>query len=232
MSALLLAAFAMQVAQPAASASTPPKPNALVIPGPSSCRSLWPKVKRVKTVDIPQAAKDEGHNGRAAYSVVVDADGEVVALYLVISSGSVAIDKAVKERAQELDYSPAIDENCDPTQGSVRVSMEYARFDKESPGGGLDGYSCGDMLREQDWYEASKADSKRAFIPKLAYLVTGSLVRMEQGENLDAAMMDAELAKRTKMWGALVERCRASPDTLLLDEVEHPAMYRRQVDNR
>lgn len=232
MSALLLAAFAMLAGPSAVSAANPPRPNTLVIPGPTSCRSLWPKVKRVKSVDIPQAAKDAGHNGRATYSVTIGSDGGVTAIGLTKSSGSDAIDEAVKRRAQTLDYSPAIDKNCEPTRGKVSVTMEYARFDKDSPGGGLEAYTCGHMLRERDWHEAANTDRNALFIPRLAYLITGSMVRMEQGEDLDTAMMDAEIEKRTVMWDALVERCRMKPETPLLDEVDHPDMYRRQVDSR
>lgn len=232
MAALLLAAFAVQAAQSGVAQATPPKSNTLVIPAPASCRSLWPKVKRVKAVDIPQAAKGKGHNGRATFAVTVSPEGEVAALDLVKTSGSEAIDEAVKQRAKTLEYKPAINTECEPTQGKVRVTMQYARFDKDSPGGGLDGYSCGEMLREQDWFDAANADRNALFIPRFAYLITGSMVRMEEGEDLDTSMMDAELEKRTAMWSALVKRCRKAPETPLLDEIDHPAMYRRQVDSR
>ena len=234
MLALLLAAFAQNTAPPDAE-PTPASPSAtLVIPAPSvtSCRSLWPKVKREKSVDIPQWAKDEGHNGRASVSVTVDPDGSVAAIDLVKTSGSDAINKAVMERARQLEYSPAIDAECQPTRAAVRVTMQYGRFDKDSPGGGLDGYTCGYMLREYDWFVAAKGDGNALFIPQFTYVISGSLVRLEQGEDMTSSMMDAEAEKRVKAWDAVVERCRKAPDTPLLDEIDFPAMYRKQVDNR
>ena len=228
----LLAALALQGAQIAEPPLVRPKSNALTIPEPASCQSLWPKVNPAKSVDIPQWAKGEGHNGRTTYSVTVGPDGAVIAIQLVTSSGSDAIDEAAKQQAQKLKYSPAIDKDCNPTRGTVRVTMAYARFDTDSPGGGLEGYSCGDMLREQDWFDAANITSKALFIPRFAYLITGSMVRLEQGEDLDTSMMDAEIEKRTAMWEALVERCRKAPETALLDEIDHPEMYRRQVDAR
>ena len=208
------------------------KSKTLVIPAPESCRSLWAQVTRVKSVDIPQWAKDEGHNGRSTFSATVGSDGELASLDLVKSSGSEALDEAVEQRAKTLEYRPAIDADCNPTQGQVRFTMSYARFDKDSPGGGLGDYTCGHMLREYDWFARTKADGNLAFIPQLAFIIAGSMVRLERGEDLSSAVMDAEAEKRNAMWETLVKRCRTTPDTLLLDEIDHREMFRQQVDNR
>ena len=234
MVALLFAAFVLNAVPPGADTATVPQSSALVIPAPSStsCRRLWPKVVREKSVDIPQWAKAEGHNGRASVSVTVGADGELAAVDLIKTSGSKAIDEAVMERARILEYSPAIDAKCEPTRATVRVTMQYGRFDKDSPGGGLDGYTCGDMLREQDWFDAAEPSRPALFIPRFAYLITGSLVRLEKGEVMSTAMMDAEFEKRIGLWDELVERCRKAPERILLEEVDHRAMYRKQVDDR
>jgi len=206
--------------------------NQLVIPAPSSCRSLWAKAEKVKTVDIPQWAKDEGHNGRATFSATVGAGGELVALDLVKSSGSEAIDTAVKDRAEGLTYKPAVNKDCTPTQGKVRLTMSYAGFDKDSPGGGLDAYKCAHLLREYDWFEGANAKGNRVFVPQLAYNILGSMARMERGEDIDTATMDADAATRIEMWDALVEQCRTVPDRVLLELIDHPTLYRREVDNR
>ena len=206
--------------------------NVLVIPAPKSRLSLWAKAERVRTVDIPQWAKDEGHNGRALYSATVSANGELIALELVQSSMSSAIDEAVKARAQTLKYEPATDKEGNPVEGKVNIWMEYARFDKDSPGGSINDYTCGEMVRELDWFAAANSERDTVFVPQLSYILLGSLVRMENGQNVDAATMDADINARLVMWAELVERCRKTPESLLLDEVDHPEMYRKQVDSR
>ena len=69
-------------------------------------------------------------------------------------------------------------------------------------------------------------------MPQLAYVVLGSMLRMENGENVDAATMDADIDARLAMWAEVVERCRSAPEKLLLDEVDHAEMYRKQVNSR
>ena len=88
------------------------------------------------------------------------------------------------------------------------------------------------MVRELDWFAAANAESGRAFVPQLAYVVLGSMLRMENGGNVDSASMDVDIEARLQMWTALVERCRKAPEKLLLDEVDHAEMYRHQVDSR
>ena len=206
--------------------------NVLVIPAPTSRRSLWAKAEPVRTVDIPQWAKDEGHNGRALYSATVGANGELISLDLIQSSISSAIDEAVKVRAQALIYEPATDKEGNPVEGKVNVWMEYARFDKDSPDGSIDTYTCGDMVRELDWFVAANVERDKMFVPQLSYLVLGSLARMENGENVDVATMDADIETRLAMWAKVVERCHKAPKTLLLDQVYHQEMYRNQVNSR
>jgi len=239
MRALLIAAGCVAVAaalpamaQVSIGSSAQGQPKALVIPAPKSCRSLWAQVKRVKSVDIPQWAKDEGHNGRATFAATVGADGQLASLELVKTSGSEAVDEAVEQRARSLEYRPAIDADCKPARGNVRVTMAYARFDKDSPGGGLSDYTCEHMLREYDWFSRAKAAGNRVFIPQLAFVIAGTMVRFERGEDLSPAMMDSEAEKRNAMWETLVERCRTTPGTLLLDEIDYPELLRQQVDNR
>lgn len=110
--------------------------------------------------------------------------------------------------------------------------MEYARFDKDSPGGGLETYTCGDLVREHDWFTLANADRYAVFVPQLSYVILGSKVRIERGEDVDAAGMDADIGRRTDMWAALLDRCRETPHRLLLEEVDYPELYRREIDAR
>ena len=113
-----------QTRQATASTTADAKESVLLIPAPKSRRSLWAKAERVKTVNIPQWAKDEGHNGRALYSATVGEDGQLIELELIQSSMSLAIDEAVKARAQTLKYEPATDNEGNPVEGKVNVWME------------------------------------------------------------------------------------------------------------
>lgn len=186
---------------------------------------------RVKTVDIPQRAKDEGHNGNATYTATVGPDGKLIALVLKVSSMSTAIDEAVRARAEKLYYFPATDAAGNKIEGTVDVFIGYARHDSDSPGGGIETYTCGDLIREYDWFTAANAGRRKLFWPENAYTSLASIVRMEQGVALDRAKMLADRQAREKMWAKLIKRCRKAPEKLMLSEVDQPEAYRRLVNS-
>lgn len=236
---VLLALTAPAAAQQAETAPAPeaqradpaPPSNVTFIPGPPPGASFWAQRERVKTVDIPQWAKDAGHNGSATYKATVGADGKLVSLDLMVSSLSDAIDAAVKARAETLSYAPATDKDGNPTSGPVLVRMSYARYDKDSPGGGIETYTCGDLVREYDWFNAAHDGLLTGFAPRTAFHTLGVRWRMEQRLPLDDASIDADIEARIESWPLLLERCREFPDRLLLSEIEYPETYQRLVDS-
>ena len=204
----------------------------LVIPAPNErSRLRFPEAEPVKAVDIPQWAKDEGHNGTAAYVAIIAPDGSLVGLELKQSSGSAAIDAAVRERAETLWYRAGTDTAGQPVESRVTVWMEYARYDKDSPGGGLDSYTCGDLVREYDWYTAVEIERPHPFYPQSLFLTLGPIWRMERGAEVSVASADAEIEERRGQWLMLVERCRSAPERPVLEEVDYPELYRRLVDS-
>jgi TonB family protein len=212
-------------------AAPTPRSNVTIIPAPPRGPSFWAEAERVRTVDIPQWAKDAGHNGSATYTATVGADGKLVALKLRVSSRSEAIDAAVKARAETLAYRPATDKDGNPVAGSVNIRMGYARYDRDSPGGGIETYTCGDLVREYDWFNVANDGILTGFAPRTAFHTLGARWRMEQGLPLDEASMDADIEARMEMWPKLLEKCRNHPDRLLLVEIEYPETYRRLVDS-
>jgi TonB family protein len=234
--ALLTALLALAASASAQRADTPPtaqapSPNLTVIPAPPPGASFWAQAEQVRTVDIPQWAKDAGHNGSAAYTATVGADGKLVALKLRVSSRSEAIDAAVKARAETLSYQPATDKDGNPVAGPVIIRMGYARYDKDSPGGGIDTYTCGDLVREYDWFYAANDGLLTGFAPRTAFNTLGARWRIEQGQPLDEASVDADIEARMDMWPKLLEKCRNHPEQLLLGEIDYPETYRRLVDS-
>lgn len=227
--ALAASASAQQVDTPPTTST--PNSNLTIIPAPPPGASFWAQAERVRTVDIPQWAKDAGHNGSAAYTATVGADGKLVALKLRISSRSEAIDAAVKARAETLSYQPATDKDGNPAAGPVNIRMGYARYDKDSPGGGIDTYTCGDLVREYVWFNAANDGLLTGFAPRTAFHTLGARWRIEQGQPLDEASMDADIEARMDMWPKLLEKCRKHPERLLLGEIEYPETYRRLVDS-
>lgn len=189
------------------------------------------QAERLRTVDIPQAAKDEGHNGTAAYTAIVGADGKLMGLTLKQSSMSPAIDEAVKERALKLYYFPATDKDGNTIEGTVLVVASYARHDKDSPGGGIESYTCGDLVREWDWFTAANAGRRKLFWPHNAYTSLASIEGMRSGISPDRKSMLESRQKREKMWAALIKRCRKTPARLMLDEVEEPQAYANLVNS-
>ena len=230
---LLMLAATPLGAQETVPAPPPPRPLDVrmvpVAPAPRHPRQA--RAESAKTVDIPQAAKDEGHNGRATFTVTVGPDGKPVALVLKESSMSPAIDAAVEAKARTLHYFPATDKDGNPVEGKVDVSMSYARHDADSPGGGLETYTCGDLVREWDWFTAANAGRRKLFWLNNAYTSLASIEAMRQGITPGREERLRERAQREQMWLKLVKRCRKQPARLMLEEVEQPEAYARLVNS-
>lgn len=189
------------------------------------------RAERVRTVDIPQAAKDAGHNGTAVYTATVGADGQLAALTLKQSSMSPAIDEAVKARAQKLYYFAATDKDGNKVEGTVDVVASYARHDKDSPGGGIESYTCGDLVREWDWFTAANAGRRKLFWPQNAYTSLTSVGQLLAGERPSREARLAARAEREEMWAKLIKRCRKSPARLMLEDVDQPVEYANLVNS-
>ena len=233
--AVLVLALSVPAAAQQATAPPPAEPavapNITVVPPPLPGPSFWARREPVTRVDIPQWAKDAGHNGSATYTAPVGADGKLVALDLRVSSRSEAIDAAVKARAETLAYQPATDKDGNPVAGPVNVRMTYARFDAQSPGGGIETYTCGDLVREYDWFQAANADRGIRFAPEQEYLMIGVNLLLKQGRQVTDAELTAEVDARALMWAQLLERCRKAPERLMLEEVDHPEALQRRMEN-
>lgn len=189
------------------------------------------RAELVRAVDIPQAAKDAGHNGRATYTATVGPDGTLIALVLKQSSMSPAIDAAVMARAEKLYYFPATDKDGNRVEGTVDVSMEYARHDSDSPGGGIETYTCGDLVREWDWFTAANAGRRKLFWPHNAFTSLTSIEAMRQGTTPSREQRLAARTEREKMWARLIKRCRKTPARLMLEEVDQPQAYANLVNS-
>lgn len=205
-------------------------PLVTIVPAPAErAISRFPEAERVKAVDIPQWAKDAGHNGRATYRATIAPDNTLIGLELVESSGSPVIDAAVKARAATLWYRAAIDPAGEPFESTKRIVMEYARYDWKSPGGGIATYTCGDLVREWDWFASVDPAPALPFLPQTVFLELPIWVRVEQRQKLDPAAIDEEMAARRQSWPALVEMCRKTPDRLMLEQVDHPETFARRM---
>jgi len=218
--ALLAAPVGAQQADRAPRIAPPPPPY------PREARA-----EGVKTVDIPQAAKDAGHNGRATFTVTVGADGSMIALVLKESSMSPAIDAAAKAQAERLRYFPATDKDGNRVEGTVNVSIAYARYDSRSPGGGIETYTCGDLVREWDWFTAANAGRRKLFWPMNAYTSLTSVQAMQQGITPSPESRQMVRAQREKMWAKLIKRCRKQTARLMLEEVDRPQIYANLVNS-
>jgi TonB family protein len=185
----------------------------------------------MRTVDISQAAKDAGHNGTATYTATVGANGKLIALTLKQSSMSPAIDEAVKERARQLSYFPATDMDGNTIEGSVDVRGGYARHNEDSPGGGIATYTCGDLVREWDWFTAANAGRGRMFRPHNAYASLTAIQEMLQDVVPSREKRLLARAQREAMWLKLIKRCRKKPAGLMLEEVDQPEAYASLVNS-
>jgi TonB family protein len=190
-----------------------------------------PVAERIAALDIPQEAKDAGHNGAATYVATIAPDGTLNALTLKESSMSPAIDAAVKARAERLSYRPSKDAGGKAVAGTVEVRASYARHDADSPGGGIESYTCADLVREWDWFTAANAGRRKLFWPHNAYTSLTSVEAMRQGTTPSREDRLAARAMREMMWTKLIKRCRKKPARLMLEEVDQPQAYADLVNS-
>ena len=231
---LALAFAAPSAAQMAVPVPVPvpvPAPNVRAVPMPPRSHPEPVRFQLAKTADIPQAAKDEGHNGTATYIARVGADSKLIALELKESSGSAAIDDAVRKQAESLWYLAATDKAGNAVEGAVDVRLSYARHDSDSPGGGIETYTCGDLVREWDWFTAANAGRRKLFWPHNAYTSLASMMAMQDGVTQSAEQRLSSRKARETMWAALTTRCREAPEQLMLDEVDQPVAYANLVNS-
>ena len=229
---LALAFAAPSAAQQAVPVPVPvPAPAARAVPMLPRSHPEPVRFQRAKTVDIPQVAKDEGHNGTATYIARVGADSKLIALDLKESSGSAAIDDAARKRAESLWYLAATDKTGKAVEGTVDIRLSYARHDSDSPGGGIVTYTCGELVREWDWFTAANAGRRKLFWPHNAYTSLASMMAMQDGVTPSAEQRLSSRKARETMWAALIERCRKTPERLMLDEVAEPVAYANLVNS-
>lgn len=214
---LWLVAAATQ--SPPAVAPAPPRPVPVLAPRhPEQVRG-GPR----QPIDIPQWAKDAGHNGSATHRVEVGPDGKILSITVTRSSRSPAIDAAALAAAKAAWYIPATDPSGKPASGTIEVRSEYARWDDEAPGGGLDTYRCADLTREYDWFIAAHKVTGHLFWPQNAY-VGRLMLDNRTGAPRDRAVFE-------KRWTSIVKQCRKQPDTLMLEIVDEPNAYRGMVES-
>lgn len=232
-SALLASTAAAQQADPAPQREiqVAPSPPVRAVPMLPPGYPSPPRFEQIRSVDIPQAAKDEGHNGSATYTATVGADGTLTGLTLKESSMSPAIDAAVKARAEKLSYSPGTDKDGNTVQGTTEVRGGYARHDADSPGGGIETYTCADLVREWDWFTAANAARRKLFWPHNAYTSLTSIEAMRRGITPSREERLAARAQREAMWLKLIKRCRKKPARLMLEEVDQPQAYANLVNS-
>mgnify|MGYP002780950457 FL=1 len=162
----------------------------------------------------------------------VGPDGKLKSLTLKRSSNSPAIDAAAKAWAEAAYYLAATDAAGAAIEGEAEVRLDYARWDDESPGGGLGDYRCADLVREAEWFAAANAGERKIFTLENFFTSMPGLKAMLDG----AATPSIEerqrgYASRGREWQRLLQRCRRSPDRLFLDLVDDAPFYRSLVES-
>jgi len=228
---LLIALLGLVSPASAVAQQAPAARPELVVPTLQRSHPSVARVARIADFDIPREAKDEGHNGAVIWTAAIGADGKLIDLVLKRSSNSDAIDEAGRLRAADAYYFPATHSDGGKVTGTVDVRLEYARWDKDSPGGGIDTYLCSDLTRESDWFASANDDTTKIFALENFFVSLPSVAAMEQGTIWSRAEREASRKKRGKEWTALLRACEKRPDALMLDMVKEREFYRLLVQS-
>lgn len=187
----------------------------------------------LQAIDIPQWAKDAGHNGRAVYRVTAGADGRITAITLHDSSRSAAIDEAALKSIQSAAFRHATDREGNPVAAVLYIFRPFSRWDDGSPGGGLDTYRCADLTREYDWFgKAFHNLGSPTFALEDFYVRLNVRADKEKGGRRDPAAVSKQIGKSRAQWLGIVKACRKEPDTPLLDKIDDAAGFRALVESR
>lgn len=224
--------IALLILAPPASAQTQDgaaKQAEIVLPAPPRSNPSPARVARIGALDIPQAAKDAGHNGTVIWTATIGADGKLADLALKRSSNSPAIDAAARAAIESAYLFPATDREGNKIEGTADVRLDYARWNPSSPGGGLEDYLCSDLVRETQWFAKANAGKPGIFrlenyfvsYPTLASLQAGTVPSPEERKKIRA--------EREADWADLLRTCRKQPDRRFLDMVEDPEFFREMV---
>ncbi len=127
-------------------------------------------------------------------------------------------------------------------QGTIDIRLSYARHDSDSPGGGIVTYTCGDLVREWDWFTAANAGRRKLFWPHNAYTLLAAMMAMQDGVTQSAEQrLSPRKARATQrlsprkaratMWAALIKRYRKAPGRLMPDKVDRPVAYANLVNS-
>ncbi|MGB3806149.1 MAG: TonB family protein [Erythrobacter sp.] len=208
-------------------------PRAIAVPAPTLARRHPSKPIYLNDgkLDIPQWAKDAGHNGSAIYTATVGPDGKLVSLVLKQSSNSQAIDEAVRQHAEAMYYAAGTNAAGEPIEGTIDVYMAYARFDSGSPGGGMVDYTCADFIREYDWFKSVHPGDRPMFWPENAFTSLTNVALLTGGQQPSIEERRANRRQSKKEWERLITACRRKPQTLLLDHIQERESYRDLVES-
>ena len=171
-------------------------------------------------VEIPQWALDEGHNGVVRVEVTVDPNGKAVWVEIIKSSNSRAIDQAAIEEAMTLPYDPATTPSGEPTTGSTSLGFKSAKSFTDKFESDYSSYTCADMLGELRWYRSANPQTADLFGPRARYVDLTLVQRIRAREPMSHKEQELFRQERESMWGALVEACEASPQSLFTDLME------------
>jgi len=137
----------------------------------------------------------------------------------------------VRQRAETLWYLAATDKPGKAgkagkaAEGTIDGRLSYARHDSDSPGGGIVTYTCGDLVREWDWFTAANAGQRKLFWPHIADTLLAAMMAMQDGVTQSAEQRLSSRKAGEKMWATLIKRCRKAPERLMPGEVDQPVAY-------
>lgn len=208
-------------------ASGAQSPPMLRIPPPTANRQHPKRARAVNYdgyVEIPDWAREAGHNGVVTVRALVGPDGKATGVEVVTSSNSSAIDAAAVEEALALRYEPATSGNGEPTVGHFDMQFRYGQ--STTPRGESYGaYTCKAMISELRWYSAANPETADFFNPQSRYTRLVVWQRRRDQPRMTVKEADESERQRLPMWEALVERCESNPDSLFVDQMEDRAEF-------
>lgn len=222
----LFVAIALQATAPPLPEKPMGRPRIEVNPVAPAAPRGWtsrPTFAGPKRIDIPQWAKDAGHNGAASYRATVDAEGKLIGLTLTRSSQSEAIDAAARATIERGRFTRSYGADGKPVGGEVDIRLEYAPWREAE--GGIEGYRCGNLVRDYGWFSEANRQTQRIFWLENAFVSRHVVSDLQAERRPTREERAARRATETKVWADLIKRCRRKPDDRMIDHVPDRALF-------
>lgn len=193
------------------------------VANPTAMKTEPVLVRAGPDVPYPESARAIGAHGTVTVSIVVGIDGKPSEVVVTTSSHSSELDDWALALARAAVFEPAKDAQGDPVSARVTIPVLISGAAMTRQRRGLLDYSCGQFIRDEDWWAAT-SPGKKSEIYNIAY---GAATIAQNGLSSVKAF-EASKKAFVASWSRAIGDCKKTPNALFIDVIQpYGPMLRR-----